>query len=154
MKRSKMPTKPYAPAKPQEPQKQIEQLREIGKVSIASCSVYSIKQLLVEIKTKTEGEYPLDDLRFEFFAYHGYDDNIDIEVSILINELVDNPNYDNMVSWYKTNLERYEKAKAQYPIDLKKYKKDKKEYDLTMDKYYLEKSKSRVAQLEKKLGTK
>lgn len=145
MKRPIQPTKPTLPYSYPEPQPKIKVEKEIKSDYLNYNSTYSfdeIKEIFMN-----DVDFSLHkDIRYEF---EDYDNELKLRISCL--KEIDNPNYDNKISDWKSEQEKFKKNKEKYTLDLEKYYQDMIVYEIELDKYNQEIKNQEIEKLEKKL---
>lgn len=154
MKYPRLPMKPYAPFKPTPPAKQVEKKTTIGELTSQEDTEHSIESLAAHI----QNVYPNVDhnkVRFsmEVVRDYGYYEN-ELSTSITIKfytvDLIDDPDYDKMLSFYEERLAKYKKDYQDYKQNIIQYHIDEKQYKIDLENWQVEQAKAVLAKHEEK----
>lgn len=161
MKRPVEPRKPYPPYKPIAPTKRIIQARQLGTIELDKYESYTFESFHQEVMSACKDSdienIPQEKIEFSLEVENEptyYDDVIvHLNMSVFVNEEIDNPNFDSFQSYYEKQLKKYEVENNKYKADMKQYKIDQAKFEEEMPKFLLEYHKQQVATLEKKEKT-
>lgn len=157
MKRPVEPRKPYPPYKPTAPTKRIVQARTLGKTEVDRYGSYSFEtfhqMMMAACKDSDIESIEQEKIQFsiEVDNEHSYYDEVipHVNMTIYVNEEIDNPHFDALKKHHEKNLKKYEAENDKYKADMKQYKIDLAKYEEEYPIYMLEFHKKQAAALEK-----
>lgn len=158
MKRPVAPQKPYPPYKPSAPTKRIIQARTLGKTEMDKYESYSFKSfhqmVMAACKDIDFESVDQDKIRFSMEVENEptyYDDVIvHLNLTVYVDEEIDNPHFDALQKNYEKNLKKYEAENDKYEAAMKQYKIDQAKYEEDYPLYMLEYHKAQAEILQKK----